>query len=92
MGELNNVELEVVHISAEQTHMVCERAKQCGLRNGSCLSSAVYMVCGRLNNKHLEVVPISAEQAYIVCERAKQCGLRNGSYLSRANIPGLRES
>ena len=40
VGELNNKHLEVVPISAEQAYIVCERAKQCGLRNGSYLSRA----------------------------------------------------
>ena len=40
VGELNNLDLEVVPISAEQAYMVCGRAKQCAQRSGSYLSRA----------------------------------------------------
>ena len=35
-----HADLEVVPISAEQTYMVCRRAKQCRTRSGSYLSRA----------------------------------------------------
>ena len=40
VGALNNLDLEVIPISAEQAYMVCGRAKQCALRSGSYLSRA----------------------------------------------------
>ena len=92
MGELNNVDLEVVPISAEQTYLVCGRAKQYRLRRGSYLSRASMLVCETAKHADLEVVPISAEQTYMVCRRAKQYCLRRGSFLSRASMIGLWES